>query len=643
MKLSLVKYILLFCGVIPLLTSCESFLDKQETEDLTFEQLWQKRAYTRGYFLNAMSFLPNDLTGYVSTPQSTATDELINASNAAAESMNTGAWNASSVPGANFNLYNGIRECNIFMQNVYSCSDPTVTQEEKDEWYWYTRWARAYYYFLMMRNYGPIFLLGDEILPYDATTESLYRPRNTWEQCVDYVVNEMTQCATYFKEHGKTTWTVDAEYGLPTEGAALAVISRLKLYSARDLYNGNSLYNTVKNPTTPDFPELSDQYLFPQTYSNEKWKEAVQAAKAVIDLGVYELHRDASDGPYANYLGITQVDWNKELIWTTGYASRAIIARRTTPTGVKTKKGGNGAAYGALGPSQQQVDAYAMDNGKYPITGYEIDGTPKVDENSGYSENGITEFANPFLEYLSKGDTYQAKYYKRATRNMFINREPRFYIAVYWSDSYWRCGPGKDDYVLCNLAKDGNSNTSHDHSRSGYLVNRFCDHTASFVNNQPGNMVFPTFRLGEIYLNFIEAALEWEKRSRDSQYRTTAMEYWADLRARSGMDPITEVYPEATIDQLIELCRRERRIELAFENHRFFDTRTWMIATTTDNGPIYGMNVEAQAVNTEDTPDTFWRRTVVQNRVFRANHFLYPFSQRELDRNKLLTQNYNWR
>lgn len=36
---------------------------------------------------------------------------------------------------------------------------------------------------------------------------------------------------------------------------------------------------------------------------------------------------------------------------------------------------------------------------------------------------------------------------------MFINREPRFYIAVYWSDSYWRCGPGKDDYVLCNLAK----------------------------------------------------------------------------------------------------------------------------------------------------------------------------------------------
>lgn len=644
MKLSITKYILLLCGIIPLFTSCESFLDKQEIEAITFEQIWQKKAYTRGYFLNAMSFLPNDLTGYVNTPWSTATDEIINASNAAAESMNTGAWNASNIPGANLNLYNGIRECNIFMQNIYSCTDETVTQEERDDWYWYTRWARAYYYFLMMRNYGPVFLLGDEILPYDATTESLYRPRNTWEQCVDYVTSEMTACAKFFRENGETTWIAPAYYGLPTEGASLAVISRLKLYSARDLYNGNTLYSTVKNPVTSDFPELSEQYLFPQEYNNNKWKEAILAAKAVIDLGVYELYRDATNptDPYANYLGITHENWNKELIWTTGYASRQIVARRTTPTGVKTKVG-SGEAYGALGPSQQQVDAYAMIDGKYPITGYEVDGTPIIDKSSNYTENGTTNYENPFLKYLSKGDTYQAKYYKRTTRNMFVDREPRFYIAIYWSDSYWRYGPGKDDYALCNMASGGNSNTSHDHSRGGYLLNRFVDHKANFANAQPGNMVFPTFRLGEIYLNFIEAALEWENRTGNNQYRAEAMEYWRDLRDRSGMKPITEVYPNATIDQLIEYCRQERRIELAFENHRFFDTRTWMIATTTDNGPIYGMNIEASSVNADTTPDAFWRRTVVQNRVFRANHFLFPFAQRELDRNMLLTQNYKWR
>lgn len=644
MKLSIAKYILLLCGVMPLFTSCESFLDKQETEDLTFEQLWEKRAYTRGYFLNAMNFLPKDAEDYINNPQSAATDELINAATVSGELINTGAWNASNVPGDNLTLYNGIRECNIFMQNVYRCSDPTVTQEEKDNWYWYVRWARAYYYFLMMRNYGPVFLIGDEILPYNATTESLYRPRNTWEQCVDYVTDEMTQCADYFRSQGKVTWNADAEYGLPTEGAALAVISRLKLYSARDLFNGNTLYRSVKNPVAADFPDLSGKDLFPQTYANEKWQEAVVAAQAVIDLGVYSLYRDKSNNPYANYLGITQEDWNSEIIWSTGYATRGLLARRTTPTGVRTKKGGNGAAYGAIGPSQQQVDAYAMANGVYPITGYDIDGTPQIDVNSRYSEEGETSsFTHPFLQYLSKDKAYEAKYFTGKCRKMFVDREPRFYIAVYWSDSYWKCGPGKDDYVLCNMAKNGNSNTSHDHSRSGYLLNRYCDHTANFVNGQPGNIVFPTFRLGEIYLNYIEAALEWENRTGDAQYHEKAMEYWDDLRDRSGMSPITTIYPNASTEQLIELCRRERRVELAFENHRFYDTRTWMIATTTDNGPIYGMNIEAPSANPDVTPNTFWRRTVVQNRVFRSNHYLYPFAQRELDRNKLLTQNYGWK
>ena len=648
MKRSILKYILLFCGVIPLLTSCESFLDKQETEDMTFEQIWQKRDYVRGYFQGAMSFLPNDLTGYVNAPTSAATDELINASTVSGELINTGSWNAVNVPGntvGDLSMYNGIRECNIFMQNVYTCNDPTVTQEDKDDWYWCVRWARAYYYFLMMRNYGPVFLVGDEIINADATTESLYRPRNTWEQCVDYVTTEMTKCAEYFESQGKQSWNSDDEKGLPTAGAALAVISRLKLYSARDLFNGNTLYATVKNPVTTEFPDLSGVDLFPQTYSNEKWKEAVLAAQAVIDLGKYTLYRDASNDPYANYLGITEVDWNSELIWSTGYANRGIIARRTTPVGVKKIAGGNALAYGAIGPSQQQVDAYAMDNGKYPIIGYEADGSPVIDPTSNYPEDefGVTKFANPFLVHLAQNPTAENDKITRDCRNMFVKREPRFYIAVYWSDSNWKYGPGATHYALCSMASGGNSNSSHDHSRGGYLVNRFAKHTVNFANNPTSYMVFPTFRLGEIYLNYIEAALEWEKRTGDTQYHAQAMKYWDDLRDRSGMESITDVYPGATIADLIEYCRKERRIELAFENHRYYDTRTWMIATDTDNGPIYGMNIEAKAASETDTPASFWQRTVVQHRVFRANHYLYPFAQRQIERNTLLTQNYGWK
>ncbi len=146
-----------------------------------------------------------------------------------------------------------------------------------------------------------------------------------------------------------------------------------------------------------------------------------------------------------------------------------------------------------------------------------------------------------------------------------------------------------------------------------------------------------------MYLNFIESVLECKKRNvaLPSGYETQAMELWADLRDRAGLASITDVYPNATTEELIELCRRERRIELAFENHRYFDTRTWMISKEVDGGPIYGMNTQFPGSG-DETPDGFWERVAFETRVFEDNHYLYPFSQRELDRNKLLTQNYGW-
>ncbi|WP_294545241.1 RagB/SusD family nutrient uptake outer membrane protein [uncultured Bacteroides sp.] len=637
MKLSVIKYILLLCGVMPLLASCEDFLDKQESEDLTFDQIWEKQEYTYGYFLTAMSLLPDDVGSYVSVPWASATDELITASGVSGELINTGSWNASNVPWYQMaQFYRGIRECNIFMQNVDRCSDPRVTAEDKANWKHYTRWARAYYYFLMMRIYGPVFLLGDELVDFSATTEELYRPRNTWEECVNYVTSEMNICAEYFKANNQTTWQTDNDKGLPTAGAALAVISRLKLYSARPLFNGNTLYRDVKNPVTPDFPELSGVNLFPQTRNDNKWKEALDAAQAVLDLDVYELYKDKDDptNPYANYIGITQDHWNKEIIWSTGYKTLGVLARRCAPSGLA------GIAYGAIGPSQQQVDAYAMENGRYPITGYNPDGTPIIDETSGYTEEGKSKFDNPFAAWLGK--SLSNPHSEGTWPNMYKGREPRFYMSVYWSDSYWKHGTTAAAYTLCSLAKGGNSYTSHDYSRGGYLLYRFYDHTQNSTTGVWGNIVFPTFRLGEIYLNYIEAALEWEKATGDGQYHAKAMELWAELRERVSLDPITDIYRDASLDDLIELCRKERRIELAYELHRYFDTRTWMIATTTDNGPIYGMNVEAKAPSLTETPDDFWQRTVMQNRVFKSNHYLYPFSQRELDRNKLLRQNYGW-
>ena len=570
--------------------------------------------------------MPNDADDFNYSPWLGASDEGSITYDRDTRWINFGSWNASSVPYYKMDFYyKGIRECNIFMQNVDRCSDPIVTKEELAQWKVQSRFARAYYYFMMMRIYGPVFLLGDELLDFTASTEDLYRPRNTWDECVNYVVSEMEAC---INDPAMAENYSDAEKGLATKGACQALIARLKLYSARDLFNGNKLYSSVINPVTDKFPELSGVHLFPQEYDANKWLEAAKAAKVLIDNSLYKLYRagDGSD-PYANYYGITQEHWNSELIWSNGYKGRYTMGVHTVPTGI------SGTAYGGVGPTQQQVDAYAMSNGRYPISGYS--GTnPVIDTQSGYSED---EFEKTTWEYPAWGG---AAAYDLNAPNMYKDREPRFYVSVFFGGNKWHHGSGM---TLISFAKGGNGNKSHDYPKSGYLINRFYDHTLNSASGQWGNIVFPTFRLAEMYLNFIESVLECKKRNvaLPSGYETQAMELWGDLRDRAGLASITDVYPNATTEELIELCRRERRIELAFENHRYFDTRTWMISKEVDGGPIYGMNTQFPGSG-DETPDGFWERVAFETRVFEDNHYLYPFSQRELDRNKLLTQNYGW-
>jgi hypothetical protein len=523
------------------------------------------------------------------------------------------------------------------MKYVYTCSDLTVAKEDLDEWYWQARFARAYYYFLLMRDYGPVFLLGDDMLDYTASTEALYRPRNTWDQCVDYVVSEMNECINSGVIKKQSDYAkVETKWGLATQGTCKAVISRLLLYSARDLFNGNTLYRNVKNPVTSDFPDLSGVELFPQVYDANKWLLAANAAKAVMDDGSYKLYRAGNKNPYEDYYGITKEVWNSELIWTDRYNGRYSWSVGCKPTGTP------GTAYGAVGPTQQQVDAYAMKNGIYPITGYEANGAPQVDERSGYSK--ATELDKSTWTYPITGWTSKTSDVTITSPNMYKDREPRFYVTVFFGDNKWYQGGSE---TTISFVQNANGNQTHDHSKSGYLVNRFFDHTKNPNNGEWGNITFPTFRLGETYLNFIESVLECKKRgvAMPGDYEQLAMDVWADLRDRAGLKPITDSYPNATTDELIELCRRERRIELAFESQRYFDTRTWMIAEKTDGGSMWGLNVSTilpQGAAATFTPDEFWKRTLMETRIFKSNHYLYPFKQEELNLNKLLTQNYGW-
>ena len=115
-------------------------------------------------------------------------------------------------------------------------------------------------------------------------------------------------------------------------------------------------------------------------------------------------------------------------------------------------------------------------------------------------------------------------------------------------------------------------------------------------------------------------------------------DYEMEYGVRFNIQPYTGSYSQA---DALKLLKFERRVELAFENHRFFDTRTWKIAEECDGGKMWGMNVETTGSG-DVTPDSFWERTVFEKRVFKKQHYLYPFTQTEISLNKQLTQNYGW-
>ena len=630
------QYILMALVALLALASCDSFLDRQEDEQLTEEKIWQSFNYTQQYFYNCWGYLPVDAT---LIPDYTAifasSDETSMTWNRAYRYINFGSWNATTVPYDNFNnRYQCIRDCNIFLKNAPNCSDPILESDasRRSELELYlncVRWARAYSYFLLMRDYGPVFLIGDEIMDFTLTTHELQRPRNTWDECVEYVTNEMNYCFQNLPAVQN-----DAHLGLPTKGAALAVLSRLHLYSARPLFNGNNLYKTLRNP--------DGQAIFPEKFDANKWVEAASYAKKLIDLDVYKLYRDKDDptNPYLNYYGVFQENWNDELIFVGGgYRTRYYMGVHTAPTDIAT-----GTAYGGWGPTQSSVDSYAMADGRYPITGYDRNGGPIVDSRSGYPaadrEFELTTVVNPFLKALECSDAESTS----SAPRMYQNREPRFYVTVYYPGSGWKHGT---TVGIATFAAGGPGNTTHDYPQTGYMVNKWYDHNQDSYQGQWGDMTFPTFRYGEIILNYIEAVLECEANgvSGPDVSHDLAMTLWTDLRGRSGMEPIEEVYPGASIEELIDLCHRERQVELAQEGLRYYDVRTWMIATDVCNGPVYGLDTTVPApggVKDTNVPAAMWTRAVTETRVFRNNHYLYPFLQRELDRNKVLVQNYGW-
>ncbi len=513
--------------------------------------------------------------------------------------MNLGNWDRNR---SDYNYwghyYRGIRSASYFLQHADECIDidAGLLSQYKAE----ARLLRAWFYFFIMRQYGPVVLLPETPVAPDASLEEMSLPRNPFDDCVDYVESEIDIAIPDLPEQPTNT----LNWARINKGAACALKSRMLLYAASPLFNGNADYEDFTNP--------DGTQLINQVYDANKWKRAADAAEVVIDMPNYKLYKEFDDEgnikPYESCKYVFLNDWNEEIIMARRNSTMYAIDKSCSPYIV--------GGWSSWGPTQRSIDAYFMANGR------SID-----DPASGYSETGFS--------------TTATSYYDIGTFNMYVNREPRFYVAITFNGSKWINTASSSDGqpITVQMYQGGNSGkyNGRNWSRTGYCVRKLV-HPSSTVSSperiQERSEVL--IRLAEIYLNYVEALNEYDPEGS----KTEILKYLNMIRERAGIPQYgsgQDALPiPADQEEMRNAIHKERRVELAFEIHRFFDTRRWKIASQTDGGPFYGMNIEG--TNTAD----FSKRTLFETRVFETKYYLWNIIQDELDADKNLVENPGW-
>lgn len=593
----------IICFLAACLVSCnKDFLNQVPDDRLTIGDVFKRRTTTESYLSGVYSYIRSNSDWNNGTPWEGLSDEAdVTYNDYPTYAMNLGQWDRNR---ESYNYwtyyYQGIRRAAYFMEHAHECPelDETLLKQYVAE----ARVLRAYFYAQILAQYGPAILLPDLPVPPDATIDQFSFPRSSYDECVDYIAKEIDNALPDLPATQGST----QEYGRIKKGMALAIKSRMLLYAASPLFNGNTAY--------ADFKNKDGKQLISQTYSAEKWKRAADAAKAVIDMPDYRLYKELDGNgnikPYESLKNVFVKDWNQEVI----------LARVVSDGLYSIDKNGSPYVLGgwsSWGATQSAVDAYFMANGRT------ID-----DPLSGYTETGFTSVAT--------------NYYAAGASNMYVNREPRFYVGISFNLSKWinnasnnNGGTGSSPITI-QLYKGGNSGqyTGRNWSRTGYVVRKMVNPNSIVGPDRIAARTEVMYRLAEIYLNYAEALNEYSPGAADIK---TYINY---IRERAGIPQYGsgagQVPEPVGQDGWRTAIRRERRVELAFESHRFFDTRRWKQAETTDGGAFYGMDVNAS------TTADFSKRVVFETRVFQNKFYLWNIVQDELNKDANLVENPGW-
>ena len=638
---------LLFCIVLLECTSC-NYLDIVPDNMATIDYAFRNRTACEKYLYTCYTYRPKH-GDFSWDPAIAATDEvwchsyINNAGRYIARGMQkvndpymnfwSGAKSNDSfvIPA----LWDGIRDCNIFLENVDKVTD--LPSYERDRWIAEVKFLKAYYHFYLFRMYGPIPIM-DVNLPVSATPEEVKVYREPVDNVVDYIVNLLDEAAAGLPSNDDLVEGTEA--GRAYNLVAKAMKARVLAYAASPLFNGNA-----------DYASLIDNrgiQLFPQTYDPEKWKKAADACLEAIDMAhAQNKQLYTSVDPLLS----TQNDtfklqttlrqaicdrWNCELIWGSTNNDQRSFVQRCQSRVLRV-----GAEMGTVirtewAPTLNTVEKF-----------YSSHGVPINEDKDWVQNNWYSKRYEIRPEASSGAEKYYVKEGQK-TVNLHYNREPRFYAnvgfdrGIYFGNGYNKFPDNVKHCEFCAKEYSGVSSASEAFSITGYGAKKMHSFKDAMTENDYSTEYypFPIMRLADLYLLYAEALNEYSGPSGE------VYKYLDMIRERAGLEGVQASWTKysispsktATKEGLREIIQHEREIELVFEGQHFWDLRRWKRIQDLNEQPK-GWNVILG-----DTQDLFYTvTTVAQTPVeFSVRDYFWPINEKEISINSNLIQNFDW-
>jgi len=511
-----------------------------------------------------------------------------------------------------YRMYVVIRNCNIFLENV----DHTYNMSEEDRNWWKAdvKAVKAYVYFELVRRYGPICLVPQN-MPVDLPVKDYQLPRQHVDTCFKEIINLLEESMEYVPKHSQRISNYGHTFSLE---AVYALKAKVLLYAASPLFNGNAFYS--------DFKNKNGELLFNSTYDRNKWLLAAEAADKAAEM--------CEDGGRALVLGATgkKTDLlnkmadienmsfsrfnNSEYLLEWKYPST--FYQFILPRLVGDDDNFDSQALGCLSPSMKMVEMY------YTANGLPIDADITWNYSNRYK---LASESSPVYEGVIPMNIDVV--------NLHLRREPRFYACIAGDRMYWQRGTNTadKDYNFLVKAHKGEEpwGTQYDfivsnswQNINGYWLKKHLFswfNTLGYANNLQGNETAAIIRLAEVYLMQAEAWNEYLDQPDSRVYDPLDK-----VRERAGVLPVREAWGSysnnpvkvTTKVGMRDIIHQEYGIEFAFEGHRYWDIRRWLTAHQTMNEKQYGWNV----IGTTD--QAFYNYETGPVVVYSSNKFIAP-------------------